>query len=249
MKYAEELKIKPNLLPIFISTANMLKLVKQLRLGRSYLTRMDLVHLLEPVHEKIFHLYGMRALIEETEFCLSKHCTLNNLRKRFTMKLFFLMTKAFPDMEIFTSKESLLASTKTLEIAYTRSIIRSAVANRLPRLTLVTLQQIGKTFRRTPTYEIPNKSLAIVNVLAYSSLPSPTIILNNLSTMLAKHNLTIGTIEECFYPDIYTALYESGLVCFTVDMSSSKRLKQKVVKSLVLQSFQVELLLKWKGFM
>ena len=42
MKYAEELKIAPNLDQNFITTAYMLKLVKQLRLGRNYLTRIDL---------------------------------------------------------------------------------------------------------------------------------------------------------------------------------------------------------------
>ena len=73
MKYAEDLKIAPTLDPMFITTATMLKLVKRLRLGRSFLTRTDLVRLLVPVHQSIFRLYGMTALIEETEFCLSKY--------------------------------------------------------------------------------------------------------------------------------------------------------------------------------
>ena len=209
-RFVEELKIAPTLDSIFVTSSTLKKLVNKLRPGRHFLTRKDLVDVASPIHKTVMQLFGKNALIEETEYQICKHCVVSRLRRCFTTKLFLLITTAFADLKRYECKKELSAANHVLERLHTRSIVRSALTNRLPPLTRITLQKIGTSLRQLKSLESRTAPF-FIQIPQDNRYTSWSSTVESINRALTRSGVSMThTCEQQIYPDIYSALHDNG---------------------------------------
>ena len=202
-KFAEELKIAPTLHEIFIKSTVLKKIISKLRLSKSYVTRKDLVDIRSPIHKIVFELYGNTALVEETEYQM--HFVVSSIRKRFSQKLFLLITTAFPKLRHFKSNEAMSTAPDVLKTLHVGSIICSAQNNRLP----LSNTRENRDFSRQKKTNISHRALlSIIHQSNNSIDESYNNTLTFINNAIRKSGLLLKTNDtKLTYPDIYIQLY------------------------------------------
>ena len=114
----------------------------------------------------------------------------------------------FPELKSHQSRKDLSTAPNVLKRLHTRSILCSALSNRLPPLTLIALQKLGSSSRKRKTIRF-NKPPLIINQLSMIDIDSSwQSTMNYINSTIRSSGLRMTTnIPKLVYRNIYSTLY------------------------------------------